>query len=263
MYLTGIADEASQDIKVQIEVTRNLGWNAESRFVNGKNIHDLDEEEFDKTCETLDGSGVYINAFGSAIGNWGKDVRDDFSITEAEINRTIPRMKKLGAKFVRIMSYKVLDSSDQMVDERIRRLGLILDAFSAEGISVVHENCMNYGGMSWQHTLELVNALPGLKLVYDTGNPVFARDRSKEGNPWQDPWEFYQKIREHIAYVHVKDCNAPSFDENNKEVYTYPGDGQGQIMKVLTDLMEFGYNGGISIEPHLAAVFNDTDADNG
>ena len=36
------------------------------------------------------------------------------------------------------MSYKVLDSSNQMVDERIRRLGLILDAFSAEGISV-HE----------------------------------------------------------------------------------------------------------------------------
>ena len=42
------------------------------------------------------------------------------------------------------------------------------------------KNCMNYGGMSWQHTLELVNALPGLKLVYDTGNPVFARDRSKK-----------------------------------------------------------------------------------
>ena len=34
-------------------------------------------------------------------------------------------------------------------------------------------------------------------------------------------------------------------------------------MKVLTDLMEFGYNGGISIEPHLAAVFHDTDADTG
>ena len=57
---------------------------------------------------------------------------------------------------------------------------------------MVHENCMNYGGMSWQHTLEL-QYLPGLKLVYDTGNPVFARDRSKEGNPWQDPWEFYQE----------------------------------------------------------------------
>ena len=45
MYLTGIADEASQDIEEQINVTKELGWNAiESRFVNGKNLHDLDEE---------------------------------------------------------------------------------------------------------------------------------------------------------------------------------------------------------------------------
>ena len=264
MYLTGIADEASQDIKTQIEVTRQLGWNAiESRFINGKNIHDLSEDVFDEVCETLDGSGVYINAFGSAIANWGKDVRDDFSITEAEINRTIPRMKRLGAKFVRVMSYKVVEGVELMAEERIKRLKLILDAFTAEGITVVHENCMNYGGMSWQHTLELIDSLPGLKLVYDTGNPVFAKDRSKEGHPWQDPWEFYEKVKAHIAYIHVKDCKEPSPNSNGKEVYAYPGDGQGQVKKVMTDLMKSGYDGGISIEPHLAAVFNDSDANTG
>jgi len=261
MYLTGIADEASQNIETQIEVTRQLGWNAiESRFIDGKNIHDLGEEAFDQVCETLDGSGVHINAFGSAIANWGKDVRDDFSITEAEINRTIPRMKKLGSRFVRVMSYKVIEGVDLMADERIRRLQLILDAFSAEGITVVHENCMNYGGMCWQHTLELIDALPGMKLVYDTGNPVFNRDHMKEGNSWQDPWEFYQNVKAHIAYVHVKDCLNPSPENGNKEVYTYPGDGQGRVLDIMTDLMKSGYDGGISIEPHLAAVFHDADS---
>ena len=261
MYLTGIADEASQNIETQIEVTRQLGWNAiESRFIDGKNIHDLGEEAFDQVCETLDGSGVHINAFGSAIANWGKDVRDDFSITEAEINRTIPRMKKLGTRFVRVMSYKVIEGVDLMADERIRRLQLILDAFSAEGITVVHENCMNYGGMCWQHTLELIDALPGMKLVYDTGNPVFNRDHMKEGNSWQDPWEFYQNVKAHIAYVHVKDCLNPSPENGNKEVYTYPGDGQGRVLDIMTDLMKSGYDGGISIEPHLAAVFHDADS---
>ena len=261
MYLTGIADEASQNIETQIEVTRQLGWNAiESRFINGKNIHDLSEEAFDQVCETLDGSGVHINAFGSAIANWGKDVRDDFAITEAEINRTIPRMKKLGAKYVRVMSYKVVEGVELMAEERIKRLQLILDAFTAEGITVVHENCMNYGGMSWQNTLELIDALPGMKLVYDTGNPVFNRDRSKEGNHWQDPWEFYENVKEHIAYVHVKDCLNPTPENGNKEVYTYPGDGQGRILDVMTDLKKSGYDGGISIEPHLAAVFHDADS---
>ena len=33
MYLTGFADEASQDLAVQIETTKRLGWNAiEARF---------------------------------------------------------------------------------------------------------------------------------------------------------------------------------------------------------------------------------------
>ena len=223
MYLTGIADEASQNIETQIKVTQELGWNAiESRFINGQNIHDLSEDAFDQVCETLDGSGVHINAFGSAIANWGKDVRDDFSITQAEIDRTIPRMKKLGARFVRVMSYKVLEDVELMVEERIKRLRHILNTFQSEGITVVHENCMNYGGMSWQHTLELIDAVPGLKLVYDTGNPVFALDHRKEEKTWQDPWEFYQKVKDHIAYVHVKDCLNPSSESGNKEVYTYP-----------------------------------------
>ena len=31
----------------------------------------------------------------------------------------------------------------------------------------------------------------------------------------------------------------------------------------MTDLMQSGYNGGISIEPHLAAVFHDADSNTG
>ena len=263
MYLTGIADEASQNIEEQIKATKELGWNAiESRFVNGKNIHDVSDEEFDEVCRALDGSGVYINAFGSAIGNWGKDVRDDFSITEAEIARAIPRMKALGAKFVRIMSYKVLDQEDQLSGERIRRLKLIVDAFAAEGITSVHENCMNYGGMSWKHTMELVEAVPGMKLVFDTCNPVFNRDHSRGDKPWQDAWEFYQNVKEYISYIHVKDGLNPSPENGNKEVYTYPGEGQGCVKEIMQDLKESGYEGGISIEPHLAAVFHDADSQN-
>ena len=263
MYLTGIADEASQDIEQQIKATKELGWNAiESRFINGKNIHDISEDEFKQVCDALDGSGVFINAFGSAIGNWGKDVRDDFFITEQEIGRAIPRMKALGAKFVRIMSYKVLDQDNQLVEERIRRLRVIVDSFSSEGITAVHENCMNYGGMSWQHTMELIEAVPNLKLVFDTANPAFNRDRSKEREPWQDPWEFYNQVKEHIAYVHIKDCLNPKPESNNQEVYVYPGEGDGCVQEIITDLKAIGYDGGISIEPHLAAVFHDADSQN-
>ena len=263
MYLTGFADEAAQDLATQIKATKELGWNAiESRNINGKNIHDISEEDFEKTVDLLDQEGVFINCFGSAVANWAKNIKDDFSITLEEVERAIPRMQRLGTKMIRIMSYARCEGEEQYKEERFKRLTEVVRLFKEGGIQPVHENCMNYGGLSWQHTHELLDAIPGMKLVFDTANPVFNRDRSKEGQPWQDPWEFYQKVREHIAYVHIKDCLEPSADNGGKEVYLYPGEGQGKVREILTDLQANGYDGGISIEPHLAAVFHDAESAN-
>jgi len=54
-----------------------------------------------------------------------------------------------------------------------RRVKEVTDRFLDAGLQPVHENCMNYGGMSWQHALELLDRCPGLKWVFDTANPVF------------------------------------------------------------------------------------------
>src|SRR5206468_9705337 len=38
---------------------------------------------------------------------------------------------------------------------------------------------------------------------------------------------------------------------------TMPGDGEGKVREILTDLIASGYSGAISIEPHVAVVFHD------
>ena len=54
MYLTGIADEALQDGNVQISTTQAMGWNAiEARCLNGKNLHDVSDSEFDEFRRAL------------------------------------------------------------------------------------------------------------------------------------------------------------------------------------------------------------------
>ena len=261
MYLTGFADEAAQDLATQIEITKELGWkNIESRNIGGKNIHDLSEEDFDKVYDALGEADVKVNCFGSAIANWAKDVRDDFDITIAEIERAIPRMQRLGTKLIRIMSYKRNEGDDQYEAERFRRLNEIIKRFNDAGLTPVHENCMNYGGMSWQHTIKMLENVPAMKLVHDTGNPVFNKDMSKpEPRPYQDAFEFYQNTKEHIAYVHIKDA---IIDENDECVYKFPGEGDGYVIETLKDLKANGYDGGISIEPHLAAIFHDPGAVN-
>ena len=256
VYLAGFADEASSGLSGQIRATKGLGWNAiEARNIDGCNIHDLSEDAFEKVVQELESEDVYVNCFGSAIANWAKDPRDDFSITMAEVQRAVVRMKRLGTRLIRIMSYKRLDGDDQMAEERFRRLREIVAVFLSEGLQPVHENCMNYGGMSWQHTIDMLENVPGLKLVFDTGNPVFLKDYSKGGDCWQDGWEFYCNVREHVAYIHIKDCINPTADQ--KEEYCMPGEGQGYVKEIISDLYDRGYAGGISIEPHLASVFHD------
>jgi sugar phosphate isomerase/epimerase len=139
---------------------------------------------------------------------------------------------------------------------RFERLNEICKMFLDEGIQPLHENCMNYGGMGMTYTLKLLDNVKGLKLVWDTGNPVFTADYAK-GKPYprQIPFEFYSRVKEFISYVHIKDCVWS--EEKQDAIYTFPGEGDGDIKRIVADLLSNGYDGGFSIEPHLAAVFHD------
>lgn len=262
MYLTGIADEAGANIDVQIKATQELGWkHIEARNVEvtghpKANLHDIPEAAFEIVAEKLGRAGIHVNCFGSTIGNWAKRIDDPFHITLDEVNRAIPRMQRLGTKYIRIMSYKVRDDEDQMEAERFRRLREITKRFLDAGLQPVHENCMNYGGMGWTFALKLLENVPGLKWVFDTANPIFNDDRSKP-KPWnkQDPWEFYTHVKPWIEHVHIKD--AVWNNAKNDADYTYPGEGSGAVRPIVKDLLANGYNGGFSIEPHLAVVFHD------
>lgn len=262
MYLTGFADEAGRDIDTQIRATKELGWsNIESRNIDGKNIHDIGDAEFDVVCEKLAAAGVKVNCFGSAIANWGKKIDEPFESSLAEAKRAIPRMQRLGTKLVRIMSFAVrkdgeADAADQMDEERFRRVGELYRLFTDAGLMPVHENCMNYGGMSWQHSLRLMERVPGLKLVFDTGNPVFTDDRGKPAPyPKQSSWEFYSHVKDHVAYVHIKDGVWDAAAKKSR--FTHAGEGDGDVKRIVADLLARGYTGGISIEPHLAVVYHD------
>ena len=259
--LTGFADEASRDIDLQIRATKDLGWAAIStRMVGNANIHDMPEEDFLAAADKLAAAGIIVPEFGSAIGNWGKKISSDFSITLAEIERAIPRMKRLGTPMIRIMSYAQEPwGADQNEQERFRRLREIVKRFADAGLTAVHENCMNWGGFSAEHSLRLVEEVPGLKLVFDTGNPVFQLDRAQpEPFPWQDPLDFWLKVKDHVAHIHIKDCINPVAADVEPE-YTMPGHGQAKLREILTDAHKSGYKGWIAIEPHVATVFHAPD----
>jgi len=263
MYLTGFADEAANGIEGQIRATKELGWeNIESRNIDGVNIHDVSDGVFETVCAALDEAGVRINCFGSAIANWGKSIEEPMDSSLEETRRAIPRMKRLGTGLVRIMSFGVrrgYGPDEQMKEERFARLRELVGMFTAEGLQPVHENCMNYGGMGADYTLELLENVPGMKLVFDTGNPVMTHDFAKgEPYPKQSAWDFYTAVKDHIAYVHIKDGTYIGETDGifPEAEFTFPGEGDGDVRRIVADLLASGYDGGISIEPHLSVVFH-------
>ena len=49
MIVTGIPDEAAEDLATQVEVHRELGWSTvELRSIDGKNIAQIDEDGFER-----------------------------------------------------------------------------------------------------------------------------------------------------------------------------------------------------------------------
>ena len=262
MIITGIGDEGANTIDGQIRAHERLGWKTiEMRGVEvpgypKANFHEIADAAFDMAAGKLRDAGIRVYCFGSTIMNWQKTVATPFDVTLGEVKRCIPRMEKLGTKFVRIMSFKPGDdeaSTPPVVFERVR---VVTKMFIDAGIQPVHENCMNYGGMSWKHALELLDKVPGLKWVFDTANPVFNADRTKP-KPWpkQDTWEFYTHLKPHTVHVHIKDARwNPA---KNDADYTMPGEGEGCVREVIKDLLASGYDGALSIEPHISVVFHD------
>jgi sugar phosphate isomerase/epimerase len=250
MFFSGIGDEAGADIHTQIRAQRELGWkHLELRMVDGANITQCDDNAFARIAAAVDEAGLQISCLGSAIANWARPITCDIEIDRADLKRAIPRMKRLKCPLIRVMSYP--NRTEEPLPERewrreaIARMKYLAGMAEDAGITLVHENCSGWGGLSAENSVVLLGevASPALKLVFDTGNPV---------EYGQDTWEYYLQVLPDIVYVHVKDGRKV----NGELHYAYCGEGDGHVPEVLADLRERGYTGGVSIEPHLTAIIH-------
>lgn len=250
MYFTGISDEAGQPIDVQIRAHKELGWtHLELRAIDNVNFTQVPDAAFENIREKLDEAGMQVSCFASAIANWARPITGDAQVDIDDLARAIPRMQKLGTAFIRVMSYP--NDKDNPVpenvwrNEAIRRMKVLAKMAEDGGVTLVHENCSGWGGLSAENSNILLGEVdsPALKVVFDTGNPV---------TYGQDAWDYYQKVYDSIVYVHIKD--AKKID--GVDHYCYCGDGDGCLRQIVGDLLARGYDGGFSIEPHLAAIIH-------
>jgi sugar phosphate isomerase/epimerase len=248
MTITGIADEGSPELTEQIRIHRTLGWNTlELRLIGKTNICAVDDHDFDEIYRTLQEEQMGVICFASSIANWARPITSDFQADVEELKRAMPRMRRLGTRFIRVMSYPNdgLPEADWR-KEAIRRMKELARIAADGDVVMVHENCSGWGGMSPQNQKVLLEEVhsPHLQIVFDTGNPV------GEGHPPEETWDFYQTALPFIKHVHIKDCARTAKGEIE---YSYPGEGQSMVRRICRSLLDLGYKGAFSIEPHITA----------
>jgi sugar phosphate isomerase/epimerase len=250
MFFSGISDESGQPIATQVRAHKDLGWkHLELRMVDGVNITQLNDSAFDDVRRAVLEANMTVSCFGSAIANWARPITTEFQVDLDDLNRAIPRMRALSTPYIRVMSYP--NHTEEPLPESawrkesIRRMREMATIAEGEGIVLVHENCSGWGGLSAENSNILLGEVgsPALKVVFDTGNPV---------TYGQDTWEYYKAVRKDIVYVHIKDAVR----EKGVDHYVVCGEGEGYVPEVVGDLLATGYDGGFSIEPHLAAIIH-------
>src|SRR5690606_28994044 len=140
--------EAGKPLEQQILAHSTLGWNKleirEVSIAGGvpANLHDLSDSEFGEFERQVKEAGMEVCCLSSKIANWGKHIDEPFASSLEEARRASPRMKALGTRFVRIMSFAVrAEGLDQMKEQRFERVRELTEMFEDAGITALHENC--------------------------------------------------------------------------------------------------------------------------
>ncbi len=239
-YISGFSDEISQDIKVQFEALNRMGISFfEPRGINGKNISKLTEEELYDLKEMMDQYGIRVSSIGSPIGKIR--VTDDFEEHFEMFQRMVKATKILGTKYIRIFSFYPGEDevwTEEAKNEAFRRLQCMITYAEKENVVLLHENEKRIYGDTGERCVELMERFYGdhFKAIFDPANSVQVKEDTKKA---------FEMMKPYISYMHIKDANL-------SDGYVVPaGEGDGHVEEILRDLFNNGFEGYLSLEPHL------------
>lgn len=244
--LSGFGDEIHVSLEKQLAFMDALGIHAiEVRGVDGVNVSALTDEQAHAARATLDRYGFEVSALGSPIGK--TDIKDDFSKALDAFKRTVDIAHLLKAPAIRLFSFYVpREDSDAWGDESIRRLAAFKEAAKGSGVMLLHENEGGIYGETPDHCLRLAKELcnDDFALIFDPSNFV--------QHGW-DVMQAWEQLKPYVRYMHIKDSvKLPADADPHKDnPHRVAGTGEAHILDILKDLQASGYDGCLSIEPHL------------
>lgn len=237
--ISGFADEIAPGLDRQIQVLKQLGisW-MEFRSADGINVADYTLEQAAAVKEKLDQNGIRVSAIGSPIGKIG--IEEAFEPHLQSLEHVMDVAEVMDCKYIRMFSFFIPEGKDpgKYRDAVMERMEKMVRAAKRRGLVLLHENEKEIYGDTAPRCLELLKRFGGdnFKCTFDFANFVQCG---------QDTLEAYELLESYISYIHVKDAKAADGE------VVLPGEGDGHLAQILERLDDDGYNGFLSMEPHL------------
>jgi len=248
IILSGFADEIDKNLTVQMNVMESLGiHHIEMRGVNGKNLCDCTLEEAKEIKAQMDARGFKLSAIGSPIGKI--KITDPFEPHLEQFKHVLDLADLFGTKYIRLFSFYMPKDEDPAIyrDEVMNRMAQFVKTAEGRGITLLHENEKGIYGDIADRCLDIIKTIdsPILRVTFDPAN--FAQC-DEEVYP-----HAYEQLAPYLTYMHIKDANY------SDHRVVAPGEGDGRVLDVLTALAQKGYEGFLSLEPHLCKFTGFTD----
>lgn len=240
--LSGFADEISSDPAEQLAtLAAESITHLELRSAWGTNVADLTDAQLSSFQAALDDAGVSVSAIGSPIGKI--DVRDAFPPELDRMRRIADVAGVLGTRIVRVFSFFIPEGerAEGYRSRVIDQMAALAEVAAERGLVLAHENEKLIYGDVPRRCADIITSVgsPALRATFDAANFVQCGVR-----PHTDA---YHLLRPYLLYVQVKDALAATGE------VVPAGQGDGQVRQTLTALIESGFTGYLSLEPHLAA----------
>lgn len=239
--LSAFADEIDSNLKTQMDVLDEHGIEyIEMRGVNGKNLTQYSLDEVRDIKKQLDARGFKLSSVGSPIGKI--KITDDFAPHLDLFKHTVEIARIMETKYIRMFSFYIPDGEDpsKYRDEVMNRWRQFIKAAEGTGLVLLHENEKGIYGDTPERCLDLLETLDCdyLKAVFDPANFV-------QCNVHTYP-EAFDLLKEYVVYLHIKDAVY-------SDHHVVPaGSGDGKVKEILAALYDRGFEGFLSLEPHLA-----------
>lgn len=238
--LSAFADEIDSSLEVQMNVLDQHGIKyIEMRGVNGKGLVEYTLDEVREIKRVLDLRGFKLSAIGSPLGKIG--INDAFEPHLELFKHTLEIAKIMECKYIRMFSFFMPNGEEpaKYRDEVISRWRKFIEAAERSGIILLHENEKGIYGDIPERCFDLLETLncAYVKGIFDFANFVQCDVKNYP--------EGYELLKKHIVYFHVKDAVY-------SDHHVVPaGEGDGCVEEILKELNTNGYEGFLSLEPHL------------